>query len=194
MLVWFCSSRWQYRRRGPLDSFKSYPSPSDTVVSARHWATWEGGVGTFLQEQGYMVTPRWVPVAQRLLWAVLLRGKAQPIPQHLGSCQLWHSLQSWVAACCWHVQFWTRGRKKKKSNLPGMLSSAKIADAQNKKVHHTSGAWEPSGSYWKKHEYFSIKSALSHFRCLPWNPSISTSRTLTARLETIPWVIDHILF
>ena len=38
-------------------------------------------------------------------------------------------------------------KKKKKSNLPGMLSSAKIADAQNEKVHHTSGAWEPSGSY-----------------------------------------------
>ena len=63
--------------------------------------------------------------------------KAQPIPRQLWSCQLWHSLQSWVATRCWHVQFWTLNNKK--SNLPGMLSLAKIADAPNEKAHHTSG-------------------------------------------------------
>ena len=189
-LLWcsfgFLFSLWQYWRRGPVDSFKSYPSASIMVVSTRHQATWEGGVGTFFQGQGYMVTPWWVPVALRLLWTVLLYKKGSADSSASGKLSAWHSLQSWVAACCWHVQFWTMKQIKKKSNLPGMLSSAKIADAQNEKVHHTSGAWEPSGSYWKKHEYFSNKSALSHFRCLPWNPSISTSRTLTARLETIP--------
>lgn len=117
-LLWclfgFLFSLWQYWRRGPLDSFKSYPSASVMVVSTRRRATWEGGVGTFSQGQGYMVSPWWVPVALRLLWTVLLYKKGSADSSASGKLSAWHSLQSWVAACCWHVQFWTLKQRKKK--------------------------------------------------------------------------------
>lgn len=101
--------------------------------------------------------------------------KTKLSPRQLWGCQPWHSLQSWVAAHCWHVQFWALGGKKnphrnvepgKDSRCPSYISC--------------------SGTFWKllkKREY--SKFAHSHLRCFHWNPSSFPSWTVTARPEPI---------
>lgn len=101
--------------------------------------------------------------------------KTKLSPRQLWGCQPWHSLQSWVAAHCWHVQFWALGGKKnphrnvepgKDSRCPSYISC--------------------SGTFWKNVSILSLHIAISGaFTEIPpaslpepWQPDQSRSNRL----------------
>lgn len=161
--VLFCFSLWQYQRVF-LCSSKSYQRAGYSHGYYRQRLGQHGkeGLAHFSRSKGIWKLHGGSPWHKGSCVRYGFTRRAQPIPQQLWSCQPWHSLQSWVAAHCWHVQFWALKKKKnphwnvelgKDSRCPKWKSPSYIRCLR---------------TFWKllkKHEYFSTKVALSHFRC-----------------------------